>query len=256
MEQIEQTNPAGRLHAILSRALEHTQRSSDIPSIELWSFVFDIPLKRGGKGPLPADAVREVISRLLQLAQLIEETEESLRKIEDLPERYFRPFGRIRILPEQSLASLSSNLLGPMRAITEGDMTVLEFCSERLENQHSEPVISEDELQAILGEVNQLFDEIKSAQIDAELQTFILDGLESIRRGIYEFRIRGPERLKETIGEIVGNLYVNYKTVVAAGENESLEKFNKLFNHLSAMMTFANTSVKLLTAFAGPLLPG
>jgi hypothetical protein len=88
------------------------------------------------------------------------------------------------------------------------------------------------------------------------LQTFILDGLESIRRGIYEFRIRGSERIKEAIGEIVGSLYVNHKAVEAAGENESLEKFNKLFNRLSAMVAFANTSVKLLTAFTGPLLAG
>ena len=94
------------------------------------------------------------------------------------------------------------------------------------------------------------------SEIEAELQAFILDGLESIRRGIYEFRIRGTERLKETVGEIVGSLYVNYKAVQAGGEDESLEKFNKLFNRLSAMVTFANTSMKLLNAFAAPLMPG
>jgi hypothetical protein len=135
-------------------------------------------------------------------------------------------------------------------------MTVLEFCSERLEQQHRERIIDKAELEQILEDVTALFNEVQQADIDAELQTFILDGLESIRRGINEFRIRGPERLKEAIGEIVGSLYVNYKTVEAAGEDESLGKFNTLFNRLTSIVTFANTSVKLLTALATPLLPG
>src|SRR5262249_45349973 len=135
-----------------------------------------------------------------------------------------------------------------LRSITEGDMIVLEFCSDKLEEQHTELVINRDELQEILQDVNSLFDEVRTINMDHELQTFILDGLESIRRGIYEFRIRGPQRLKETIGEIVGSLYVNYRVVETAGEEESLEKFNKTFNRLLALVTFANNSMKLLTA--------
>jgi hypothetical protein len=50
-------------------------------------------------------------------------------------------------------------------------MTILEFCSDKLEEQHTETVISEDELQAILGEVNQLFDQVKTAQMNADLQS-------------------------------------------------------------------------------------
>ena len=91
------------------------------------------------------------------------------------------------------------------------------------ESHHVEHIVDKAELKQILEDVTELFNEVQQTDIDAELKTFILDGLESIRRGIYEFRIRGPERLKETVGEIVGSLYVNYKTVAVADGDESLE---------------------------------
>ena len=254
MENAEQNNPAGRLYTLVSRVIEESRTRGDIAASHLWAAVFEIPAKQGVA--LSGEGLYEVISRLLQLHRLIDEAEESLRNIEGLHERYFRPFPRIRALPEQSFVSLASNIKGTLREITEGDMTVLEFCSERLGQQHEELIIDEAELKQILENVTSLFNEVQQADLDPDLKTFILDGLESIRRGIYEFRIRGPKRLKETVGEIVGSLYVNYKTVQAAGEDESLEKFNKLFNRLSAMVTFASTGMKLLTAFATPLLPG
>src|SRR6185369_7643145 len=254
MEQAKQSNHGRRLHLIFSRAQSLAlDPKANGAAGNLWAGVFELAPTTV---PVSAPVLQEVISRLLQLDRLIAETEAGLKRIEGLPQKYFGPFGRIRKIPQQSLIALSGDIRGTLHAVTPVDMIILDFCADKLEEQHTELVISKDELQAILADVNTLFDEVKKAQMDEGLQTFILDGLESIRRGIYEFRIRGPERLKETVGEIVGSLYVNYKTVAAAGENESLEKFNKLFNQLAAMMTFANTGVKLLTAFATPLLPG
>ena len=254
MKEIEQNNPAGRLHAILSAAIQEIEvKRNNVTAVNLWASVFEIPID----GPIIYEqSLLEIISRILQLDRLIDDAETGLMKIEGLHERYFRPFARLRAVPRQSLVGLTSDISGQIKAISEGDMTVLEFCAEKLEAQHAEVVISDNDLQEVLQEVNLLFDQVKTAQMDEGLQAFILDGLESIRRGIYEFRIRGSERLKETLGEIVGSLYVNYKTVQAAGDDESLEKFNKLFNRLSAMVTFASSSMKLLNAFATPLLPG
>ncbi len=195
---MESTNPAGRLHAILSRAQDLIGQSGQVATpINLWSQVFD--LKEDPSGNTPNTHI-VVISRLLQFRQLIEEAEQSLREIEGLPERYFRPFERIRSIPDLSLNGLNTNdISNSIRAVTEGDMTVLEFCSERLEERHAEPIVNEAELQEILQEVTVLFDEVKMANdLDPDLQTFILDGLESIRRAIYEFRIRGTVRLKDS----------------------------------------------------------
>ena len=251
----EQTNPAGRLYTIVSRVIEESRIRGDIAAGHLWAAVFQIPAKHGV--PMSGGQLYEVISRLLQLRKLIDETEESLRKIEGLPERYFRPFPRIRALPERSFVSLASNIVATIKEVTEGDMTVLEFCSEKLEAQHTERIVDEDELASILEDVDVLFNKVHHNSLDAELKTFILDGLESIRRGIYEFRIRGPQRLKETMAEIIGNLIVNHDVIHAARKQDadSVGSFEKLFYRVAAVVSFANDGPALLSAVKTALLP-
>jgi hypothetical protein len=250
---METANPAGRLHEILARAQSATQisgRSNN--AVNLWAGVFEVETEQSTVTPSQTIVV---ISRLLQLKRLIEETEDSLKKIEGLPDRYFRPFERIRPIPDQSLAALNQDITGPIRAVTEGDMTVLEFCSERLEERHAEPIIDEEELQSILADVTALFDEVKAGDLDPELKTFILDGLESIRRGIYEFRIRGPQRLKEAVAEIIASFVMNHEIAKTSEDQESWERFNKTFRRFVAAVSFAHSGMKLLQVFTGPFLP-
>lgn len=217
--------------------------------------MFDIPTQQGIA--LSGPQLYEVISRLLQLRKLIDKTENSLRNIEGLHERYFRPFPRIRALPERSLVSLDSNIKGTIREISEGDMTVLEFCSEKLEEQHRERIVDESELKHILDDVNELFNDVQLSDLDCELKTFILDGLESIRRGIYEYRIRGPQRLKETLAEIIGSLAVNHDLIQAARKQDegAVERFEKAFYRLAAVVSFAVDGPALLSAVKTALLP-
>lgn len=252
---METTNPAGRLHKILTKA----KQSGGSP-FGVWSRVFELQdYKEKARNPDEAtwEANIEVTSRILQVKQLIDDTEESLRRIEGLSEKYFRPFQRIRPLIFQSLQNLNSGDLGPtMNQITEGDMTVLEFCSEKLEELHAEPVVNEDELKEILQDVNALFNEVRSAAIDPELKSFVLDGLETIRRGLNEFRIRGPERLKETIADVLANYMVNQRTPQTPEEEASLDKFNKAFARFVSLVTLAANAKKLIDLVVSPLLIG
>jgi hypothetical protein len=242
---METTNPAGRLHALLGKA-----KSGSGNAIDLWAKVFDITETDVSKKQI------EVIHALLQMRQLIDETEQRLRAIEGLHERYFRPFGRIRNVILQSFAALQADIQGQMNQVSEGDMTTLEFCSEKLETQHTEPLIDEDQLQAILVDVNALFDEVKASDFDADLKSFILDGIESIRRAIFEFRIRGPERIKEAIADILADYMMNQCAPQTPEERAGLEKFNEAFARFVSLVTFAVHTQKLITIVAGPLLIG
>lgn len=250
------TNPAGRLHEILSDA----KRMSG-SALAIWKEVFGIEISSDeARNPLDAEleVQIEVISRVLQLQKLIEDTEESLHRIESLSEKYFRPFVRIHPLIKQSLGHMNTDLTSTLAQITEGDMTILEFCSEKLNERHAEPVVNDEELQEILQEVNSLFDEVRDAAIDPELKSFVLDGLEAIRRGINEYRIRGPERLKEALGEVIGSLAVN-RDIVKAGRNDNNEtvgRFEKLCYRFAAVVSFASDAVGLLNAVSVGLLPG
>lgn len=248
-----ESNPAGRLHKILSSAQATlTQTGTESTALNVWARVFEVAEQEAHELPTHVS----VISGLLQLRRLIEETVDRLREIEGLPERYFRPFERIRAVPTQSLTALTSDIAGTIRTITEGDMTVLEFCSERLEERHAEPIIDENELSEILQDVSSLFEQVTTSSLDSELTTFILDGLESIRRGIFEYKIRGPQRLKEVLAEIIGNLAMNHDIVRAAGNDETVGRFEKVFYRLAAAVSFASDSVGLLAAVKVALLPG
>lgn len=125
MAEDEQNNPAGRLHTIVTRLIEENKKGPDVAASHLWAAVFEI--KTPSKEQIYGGSLYEIVSRLLQLRKLIDETEDSLRKIEELSERYFRPFPRIRALPTTSLMSLASGLSVTINTISEGDMTVLEF---------------------------------------------------------------------------------------------------------------------------------
>jgi phage gp36-like protein len=243
---METTNPAGRLHALLEKAKATPGGSA----IDLWAIVFGITETDVGKKQV------EVIHGLLQMRQLIDETHDSLRAISDLHDRYFRPFERIRAVLTQSFAQLQTDIHGQLNSVTEGDMTTLEFCSERLETQHTEPLIDEDQLQAILLDANALFDEVKDGDFDPDLKSFILDGIESIRRAIFEFRIRGPERIKEAIADILADYMMNQRTPQTPEERASLEKFNDAFARFVSLVTFAVHTQKLISVIAGPLLIG
>src|SRR5947207_844899 len=119
---METTNPAGRLHEILSEA----KKLSGTP-VEVWGKMFNLRIdsehaKRATEAQLETEI--EVISSVLQLKKLIEDCEESLRNIEGLSEKYFRPFDRIRPIIRQSLSYMTSDLKGVLGTLTEGDMTV------------------------------------------------------------------------------------------------------------------------------------
>src|SRR5437879_1274911 len=103
----EVTNPAERLHWILSRAQRVINSTGPARGNAggVWATVFGIAMSPGADNLNEAQMV-EVISRVHQFRKLIDETEERLREIDDLPDRYFRPFGRIRVIPFQTLASI------------------------------------------------------------------------------------------------------------------------------------------------------
>lgn len=140
---VESDNPAGRLHAIFLKA---KTPCGGIAAVMCWVKVFDLvpdnsPVLQAQV--LPSEIEMQLVERLIQLRLLIDDTEKALRSIEGTPDRYFRPFDRLcQSVPITNLQSNDFNSM--MNTITEGDMTVLEFCAERLSSFHVEPVIKAD----------------------------------------------------------------------------------------------------------------
>ncbi|HVG17678.1 MAG TPA: hypothetical protein VNI02_01395, partial [Blastocatellia bacterium] len=191
---ISPNNPAGRLYVILKQFRDNTPTPGDRNLPWLAQF-FKIQTNETDS------QASEVIHRLIELQKLVDETIQAITNI-DLPdpEPYLRPFPQIK----KSLNYLLMNLQGLWAAyhkeIMKIDLGALEFCSTKLMEYPTEKPIQQADLDAILDDVQVLFDDVNKEGMPPDLREFILDSLEAIRRAIAEYRIRGVERLREAIG--------------------------------------------------------
>jgi hypothetical protein len=236
-------NPAGRLHRILQKAKD-TQETGQIGQArEGWAKVFDIPASFIRTDRVEREVEEKLIENLIQLRLLIDETERSLRDIEGLPERYLRPFPRIRQIPLTELNVPFGNYIS---GITEDTLTVLEFCAEELSGRHSEPVVDDDQLKELLEDVNALFDEIKTSTLPSDLKVLLLQELEEIRKAIQQYRIRGVERLREGLAAVTGSVMVNAELIKNGNQYEAVSKFKKVFFALDSVITLASKAAPLI----------
>lgn len=234
-------NPAGRLHIILSKAAGLNKGgSNDLRLAEL----FEIPGERSEEARL------EVFHRLIELLKLVDETTEALNNIKtpDL-KLYLRPFPHIR----QTILGIMGHLYGNWDSYRQNiagiDFGALEFCSTKLSEYPTEQPIQQADFDVILKDVQDLFDDVNREGMPPDLRLFILDLVESIRRAIAEYRIRGAERLREELGEIIGAIYINYHIVEAVENKPQITKVWKIFNTLKEWVGFANAAKPLAEPF-------
>jgi len=237
-------NPVGRLVAILHRAKE---RSSDLGKTEArigWAVVFEL---QGHQNSPSRETEVEICWRLIELRKLIAEAEKVIQQSEaPHAKRYLRPFARLRTMVP--LTDLSGAFAVPINEITESDMDLLEMASDELSSRHSESVVEEGELEALREQIDELFDRVKQSDLDEDLKIFILNQLESIRRAIAEYQIRGTERLQEALAEIVGGYFLHQEIIEKESDKEEVGIYKQLLSHFySVVLTAAK-----LTPLIGP----
>jgi hypothetical protein len=104
-----------------------------------------------------------------------------------------------------------------------------------------------------------LFDEVLASSMPQALKTFILEQLELIRRAIFEYRIRGIERLQEALETSIGALIVNNNLINQGADYEEVRKLGMIVSGLAAVVSFATDTTSLLETvgkYLPALLPG
>src|SRR5215212_8714611 len=214
-------NSAKRLLEILKRAKD-VGLSNAKPAIA-WGRVFEI-IQIENNTISEADEF-EVARRLVQLHQLINDVESRLTAIPELDHGlYLRPFPRIRKVCLLSMLDQGA-LINVMNQLSEGDLTVLEFCANELSKYHSDRVVDPKTLQELRTQVDSLFDEMAASDTPQMLKEFLLKQLEIIRRAIQEYRIRGIERLQEALERVVGSIILNEDLIDNSHDKEGVSKF-------------------------------
>jgi len=248
-------NAAKRLVEILQRA--KSTEISNAPTVVGWARVFGIVTESTNE--ISEQEEFEVGRRLIQVYGLIDEIETQLLSINGLNHSlYLRSFPRIRSVCRLSTFKEGS-LINVMGQLSDADLTVLEFCGHELSKYYSERVVDPDQLKDLTVRIDSLFDEIEGSNLPKELEQFLLTQLETIRRSIQEYRIRGLERLKEALERVVGSMILNEELIKGSVDKAEVGKFRAVCSSLYSIVIFAAKIKPLIQPVAqaiGLLLPG
>jgi hypothetical protein len=119
-------------------------------------------------------------------------------------------------------------------------MTRLELGAQALSKRRTENEIGEEELAQLKGEIESLTEKvITSESLSAQLKAFIVEKLETIRRAIQVYRLRGIIDLRKAFEESLGGIFVNKPDFERAKETEEGGWFKRVLSKTWSLITFA-----------------
>ncbi len=235
-------NPAARLYELARRA---RTVGGEIPA-RLWASVFELPYTHDRANP---EELVEIVKALMALEDLIDETEAGIQDLK-FDDFYLEAFPPLRQVVFSSLASLRGSVNGLMSPLTLEYVTLLRVMGSEWNKKRPEPEVDEQVLKEIQAEAHELFEEIKAAEIDSELKRLILSLSAEIEDAIKQYRIGGPERLKDTLAFIQAKVNLNSGIVAQAEADKSSNVWwNRLYNlgvKLYGAIKFANDTRKTI----------
>jgi hypothetical protein len=224
-------NPAGRLYGILAEA----RKSQDGAHIrQVWGTIFGVD---------PSDTPR-VLSLVIQLMDLVGDTRECIEAMENIDkETYLKPIQDVE--KAFSVANLDAPWSHFKGHISDSTMLGLAFCSDTLSRAAREEVVDQAALDELKADVEAMIDDILKLDIEPTLRAVILDHLESIRRAIVEYRIRGTKGLRQALDSGIGSL-LRHRDELKKSDNQTLvSRLTSLFGKIDRYVALATTARKL-----------
>lgn len=236
---IDESNPAGRLHRILSEVA--AKNGERICVRDAWAPVFGCT----------AQDEAAILRGLVEVYGLCEEVKNLITLNPDLNhDLYLASFPKIEkaILPVnlgQQWKALKGHLDGEVLAR-------LQFCAEALQGFYSEESISEEDLFQIQEMVGALYDAITDSSISAELKLALLEELDRIKKAILLIKIKGAKGVKEALQSLVGSVVANHQSLKLL-QNDEPDILKRLGGLLDKLDAFTARALKLKRMLTGPV---
>ncbi|MBH8579024.1 hypothetical protein [Bisbaumannia pacifica] len=231
---IDESNPAGRLHKILSQAKRHPDQEK---VRDVWAKILGVE---------PDDVV--VTKAVVELYSLSNEIQSLIKMNDKLNhELYLVSFDSIvRAFFPLNLASSWSSV---KKHLSDEALTRLQFCAEQLSTFYSEDTLSEEDLQQIVEKTELLFDAVFSSSLPDALRLSLLEEVERLRSAISIYKIKGAKGLKEALQGTIGSVVVNQDELKAAsGDNpDVIKRLGDLIDKLDLFTARALRIKKILT---------
>ncbi|NWF36065.1 hypothetical protein [Mariprofundus sp. KV] len=212
----ERNNPASRLHSILEESKDGQHRQKSV--MQMWADVFEINLEEPD-GPL------RLIGQLANLKALIHEVREKISGMDVRQSLYLKHFEKIENATR--IDQLGAAWSTSESQLSEATMDSLEHCSELLSSAFSEDDISESIVE-IKDKVENLSEEVIASDLDEPIKNFILKELEVIRRGIFDYRLKGASGLRESVATTIGDFMLSPDVSQSTNDKGFLSKLKTL----------------------------
>ncbi len=226
---IDESNPAGRLHKLLSNAKNQPDK---ITVADAWAKVI------GCKN----DPV-QVTEAVVQIYSLSQETQSLIRMRSELNHNlYLSSFNKL----EQAFFPL--NLGSPWQTakqyLTDDALARLQFCAEALSKFYSEESLSEKDLQDIIDKTDNLFNLLYESSLPDSIKLILLEEIERIRNALIMYRIKGAKGLKQALQSAIGAVIANQEELKAStGPNKDI--IQRLGELLDKLDLFTSRAMKL-----------
>ena len=124
-------------------------------------------------------------------------------------------------------------------------MVGLEFCSDTLSRVTPEDVPDEAILDELKHDVEAMIDDVDKADIVSTLKAVILDHLESIRRAVVEYKIRGTQGLRQALDSGIGSLLRHRDELKKTESQHIVTRLMNLFGKIDSYVGVGIAAQKL-----------
>lgn len=234
-----ESNPASRLHALLSSLLNGDRKER---VIDAWARILSV-----------SERIEvEVPRRLILLNDLLDDAEQTIMLNPALNHKiYLSCFPQVRIVfSPLHLQSSREGLILPH--LTPEVMARLEFCSEALQHDWSEVEITADDLQVISQDLNELVETVASSDVDIQLRKALLEALESVRISISLYRIYGAKGLKKNLQGLFGLVFTE-RTALKKGAEKNADVIDRLGKLMDKIDSVSSKALKVHKALTKPI---
>lgn len=233
MEELVNTNnQAGRLHRLLSAAAKH---SDNTPTIQVWANVFNVKV----------EDKTTIFRRYIMLQELSNNIVNSITLMPNVNSRLLlsQHHNIDRVV---KATNLDSHWANHKQFLNSTVLINLAHCAEAL-SRHDERPVESDALAELLDEIKDLFDKLSAQNIDEQLKAVILDLLETIRRSIIEYNLRGAKGIRDELAYCYGKVFQNYQLFKNNEGTEEVASLWKIFARADNLTTVALNLVSIGT---------
>jgi len=131
----------------------------------------------------------------------------------------------------------------------------LKIASSYYSKQEIQPHIPEEQRAEIKAEIESLFDFISKCDMDPELRYILLDLIETMRRALAEFQIRGNQSLQDVLDQSLGRLLrASRQTTSNFTEDPAFSKTLAVLGLIDKALSIAHR-VEPYLVYLGALVP-